>query len=138
MWQEGMTDDEFITAFLSGTLAESQFHHRDHLRLTWLLLRRHGRERGGQILADGIRQFAAAHGQTTRYHETMTHFWLWLVDHIRKSRPQLDSFEEFLKAYPPALDKNLPFRHWSKETMMSPAARAAWVEPDLLPLPSAH
>jgi hypothetical protein len=31
-------------------------------------------------------------------------------------------------------DKNLPFRYWSRERLMSPEARAGWVEPDLEPL----
>jgi hypothetical protein len=34
------------------------------------------------------------------------------------------------------LDKGLPYRHWQHETMGSAAARARWVEPDLLALPS--
>jgi len=37
-----MTDDEFLQAFATATLANEQFHHRDHLRLTWLLLHRPG------------------------------------------------------------------------------------------------
>jgi hypothetical protein len=130
-----MTDQEFIDGFFSGKLLNGEFHHRDHLRLTWLVLSRHGRERGSRMLAHGISHFAAAHGQASRYHETMTRFWIWLVDHVRTSQPQLDSFEEFLTAFPAALDKNLPFRHWTKEVMMSPSARSTWVEPDMVPLP---
>lgn len=130
-----MTDQEFVDAFFSGRLPNGEFHHGDHLRLSWVMLGRHGREAGGRMVADGIRHFAASHGQAARYHETMTQFWIWLVDHARHARPQVDSFDEFLSAFPLALDKNLPFRHWSREVMMSPAARSAWMDPDLAPLP---
>jgi len=65
----------------------------------------------------------------------MTRFWIWFVNHAMQARPEIGSFEDFADAYPMALDKTLPFRHWARETMMSPAARAAWTEPDLLPLP---
>ena len=130
-----MTDQEFMDAFFSRTIPNEQFHHRDHLRLTWLVLRQHGREVASRMVTEGIRYFAAAHGHSSRYHETMTQFWIWLVYHGRQARPQIDSFEEFLAAFPLALDKGLPFRHWSREAMMSPAARSAWTEPELLPLP---
>jgi len=130
-----MTDQEFVEAFFAGRLRNEQFHHRDHLRLTWLVLREYGRERGGRMITDGIRHFAAAHGQASRYHETMTQFWIWLIDHARLARPQITSFEDFLAAFPLALDKALPFRHWTREAMTSPAAREAWLEPDLVPLP---
>jgi hypothetical protein len=36
---------------------------------------------------------------------------------------------------PHLLDKQLPFRHCSREAMFSSEARARWVEPDLRPLP---
>ena len=130
-----MNDQDFVEAFFSGTLPNEQFHHRDHLRLTWLMLSRHGREIGARKVTDGIRLFAAAHGHSFRYHETMTQFWIWLVDHVRTAQPQIKSFDEFLSAFPAALDKGLPFRHWSRDVMMSPGARADWVEPDLVPLP---
>lgn len=130
-----MTDQEFVEAFFSRTMPLEQFHHRDHLRLTWLMLSRHGRDLGSRKVIDGIRQFGAAYGHASRYHETMTQFWIWLVDQVRTARPQIKSFEEFLSAFPAALDKGLPFRHWSREVMLSATARARWVKPDLVPLP---
>jgi hypothetical protein len=57
------------------------------------------------------------------------------VNHATQGRPEIGSFDQFVDAFSTALDKTLPFRHWRRETLMSPAARAAWTEPDLLPLP---
>ncbi len=132
-----MTDDEFLHAFTTATLANEQFHHRDHLRMTWLMLHRLGLEVGAEAIVSGIRHFAGAHGHGPKYHETMTRFWIRLVDHAMRARPEITAFEGFLVAFPMVLDKTLPFRHWSHERLMSPAARAAWVDPDLLALPAA-
>jgi hypothetical protein len=67
----------------------------------------------------------------------MTRFWIWMVDHAMRTRPENSSFVDFVDAFPIVLDKTLPFRHWSHDRLMSPAARAAWLDPDLLALPAA-
>jgi hypothetical protein len=131
-----MTDSEFVAAFLSGTLAPASFHHRDHLRLTWCLVRQSGTAAATATIRDGIRSFATRHGQAEKYHDTMTRFWVRLVGHLIGAHPDITTFDGFLAAFPHLLDKDLPYRHWSRETMQSPAARAAWVEPDLLALPA--
>jgi hypothetical protein len=130
-----MTDDEFLRAFAACTLGNHEFRHRDHLRLAWLQVRRLGPEKAAEAVAEGIRRFAAAHGADGKYHETMTRFWVRVVAHMSAARSDIRDFDQFLSVFPMLLDKNLPFRHWQRETMLSPAARAAWVEPDILPMP---
>jgi hypothetical protein len=44
-------------------------------------------------------------------------------------------FEKFLTAHPQLKDANLLGRYYSKELLETAAAREAWVEPDLQPLP---
>ena len=127
-----MTDDEFMRAFHKGELHE--FHHRDHVRLTCLVLDRRGVENAGVEIASGIRSFAAHHGQSTKYHETITQFWVRLVHHAKSAHAH-SNFEELLTAVPHLLDSSLPRRHWSEELLTSPAARESWQEPDLAPLP---
>ena len=131
-----MTDDDFVTAFLSGSLPPTQFHHRDHLRLTWTLIRLTGEEQAMKRVTSGIRYFATQHGHAEKYHETMTRFWVLLVGHMVAARPDITTFDEFLAAFPMLLDKDLPYRHWRRETMLSPDARAHWVDPDILALPA--
>jgi len=130
-----LSDDEFLRAFFSAELSNSDFHHRDHLRLTWLMVRRHGLPEAETAIARGIQHFAGVHGHAARYHDTMTRFWVRLVAHAIANRPQVEDFEAFLAAYPMLLDPTLPFRHWRREAMFTPEARAEWREPDLLPLP---
>src|SRR5260221_13351544 len=127
-----MTDHEFLHAFESGRLSPSEFHHRDHLRLAWLQVSRLGLEAGSAAVAGGIRRFAEAHGQHRLYHETLTRFWVRIVAHA--SQP---TFGATLARHPMLLRKDLPLAHWSRDTLYGDAARSAWVQPDLMPLPFA-
>ncbi|HEY7781408.1 MAG TPA: hypothetical protein VIC85_14465 [Ktedonobacterales bacterium] len=129
-------DDDFAHAFLSGALPPARFHHRDHLRLAWCLTRRHGVDDATTIITAGIRDFATQHGQAAKYHETLTRFWVRIVNHLARTRPDLTTFDAYLAAFPQLLDEDLPYRHWHRATMDSPAARAEWVEPDLLEMPA--
>jgi hypothetical protein len=131
-----MNDDDFVQAFMDGSLPPGRFHHRDHLRLAWLLIRRLDVELAGITTASGIQRFAALHGHAEKYHETLTQFWVLIVGHIVHVRPDITEFETFIATFPQLLDKRLPYRHWQRETMGAATARARWVEPDLLALPS--
>lgn len=140
MSQPGIThtaheDDEFVTAFKSGRIENRSFHHRDHLRLAWIQIHRLGLELGSDDVAGAIQQFATRNGHGQLYHETLTRFWLYAVG-LAIGRHRELAFDDVLTAEPHLLDKNLPFKHWSRERMFSPAARTAWVDPDLRGLPS--
>jgi N-formylglutamate deformylase len=128
-------DDEFLRAFFGLTLPSSEFRHRDHLRLAWLAVKRHGGDVAEEVVAAGISRFAQHNSHGPLYHDTMTRFWVRLVDHAVSARPEIVDFDEFLAAYPLLLDKNTPMRHWSQEAMFAPDARVAWREPDLVALP---
>jgi hypothetical protein len=131
-----VTDDEFVSAFLDGSLPPGEFHHRDHLRLTWCLVRQRGVEAATDAITTGIRRYAAHHGQAAKYHETLTQFWIRIVAHLMATRPDIAAFETFVATFPRLLDKDLPYRHWRRETMGSATARTGWIEPDLLALPA--
>ena len=127
-------DEKFLAAFEAGQIANQNFHHRDHLRLAWIQVRRLGLERALESVAMAIRQFAAHHGYADRYHDTMTRFWVRVVGMGINRHPTLP-FDDLLAAEPHLLDKNLPFLHWSRERMRSDEARRRWVEPDLRSMP---
>ena len=128
-------DDEFLLAFFGLTLPNSEFHHRDHVRLAWLAVRRHGVGAAEEFVTKGIQRFAEHHSHGAAYHDTMTRFWVRLVAHAVSHRLEIADFDDFLAAYPLLLDKNTPLRHWSREAMFAPEARAAWRDPDLVALP---
>jgi hypothetical protein len=126
-----MTDSDFLAAFEAGTL--ESFRHRDHVRMCWLYLSRHG-EAGRRQVVDGIQRFALAKGATALYHETLTTAWLRLVLAAVRDAPP-GGFEALVERHPWLLDKDTVYRHYRRDTLMGPEARARWVEPDLEPLP---
>jgi N-formylglutamate deformylase len=130
-----VADEAFAAAFRSGKIGSESFHHRDHLRLAWIEIRRLGPEHATEFITHGIRRFAAGQGAEARYNDTMTRFWLWAVNHAIGRHPDL-AFEALLESEPHLLDKSLPFKHWSRETINRPEAKASWTEPDLRPMPA--
>ena len=130
-------DEEFLAAFEAGQIPNQSFHHRDHLRLAWIQIRRLGMERASESVVVAIKRFAAHHGQANRYHDTMTRFWLRAVAIGINRHPEL-TFEGLLATESHLLDKNLPLLHWSRERMGSEEARRGWVEPDLCSMPAAR
>jgi hypothetical protein len=106
-----MDDAEFLAAIESCTLPPSELNHRAHLRLARL---------AGPRTPELIKRYAAAIGATGKYNETVTQFWMRAVQHHGPDE---------------LLDKDLPLKHWSRELLWSDQARAAWVDPDIRPLP---
>ena len=130
-----MTDDEFLRSVLDGSLPAGSFHHRDHLRLAWLAVRRHGADVAPTVVGHAVKRFAEAHRQGVLYHQTMTDFWVRAVAHHVHECPDVDDFDRFLVAFPAPLDRDLPLRHWTRPALFTPAARARWESPNLRPLP---
>lgn len=128
-----LADEAFREAFLACTLPAEQFHHADHVRLGWLMLRRESWPRALVRFCDGLKRYATSLGQTGLYHETITVAYLLLI-HERQEREGAVSFEEFatknpdlLQWRPSALD-----RYYRNETLGSDLARRTFVLPDRL------
>jgi len=131
-----MTDDEFADAFETCQLPNALFHHRDHLRLAWIYLRRYGSAEAGARISKSIQRYAAHHGATQKYNETVTLAWLQLVDNAVSRAPTGARFEDALAAFPELLDKSTLGEYYSRAVLDSDAARRIFVQPDLKPLPT--
>lgn len=84
----------------------------------------------------GIRAFAMHHGGSLeKYHDTITRAFVQLVAAHLRETPGLSDFPAFAQAHPRLLDTQLPLAFYSRERLMSPEARAGWVDPDLQKLP---
>ena len=125
-----LSDEDFLAAFHSCTLQNSQFHHADHLRLAWLHLHRQPFERALESVRSGIQRFALHHGAPGLYHETITSAWVRLL----ATHHEL-TFDEFLLRNRDRLSKDLLHAYWSKPLLDSSRARQEWVDPDLGDLP---
>ena len=130
-----MSDREFLRAFHEATLSSGDFRHLGHLRLAWLVLKRHSLDEALQIISLGIRQYASSKGASSMYNETLTQFWIRIVNHAIQAHPSPQEFEQFINTFPILLNKQLPLNHWLPETLSGNRARSNWLEPDLQPLP---
>lgn len=130
------TDDEFLEAVEACTLPDSAFHHRDHVRLAWLYVCRFGYQAGSERMAASIRRYAAHHGATEKYHETITRAWMDLVQQAAAGANQPASFDAFIAANTDLADPHALNAYYSPERLASPAARQEWVAPDRRSLPS--
>ena len=130
-----LNDDEFLRAFETCELSNKSFHHGDHIRAAWLYIRHLGKTEATARLSEGIRRFAAHHGNPQKYHHTMTVAWVRLIAAARRQTPDLARFEAFVAAHPYLLDTRALSKYYSASRLGSAAARAAWMEPDLQMLP---
>jgi hypothetical protein len=133
-------DDETLWArFSAATLPKDDWTHSAHLRTAWLFLQRHPLDEAHLLMRIGIIRLNASHGlvetASRGYHETLTRVWLLLVGAAQRREPASES-RSFLAAHAELLSKDAPLRHYSRERIFSVAARACFVTPDLLPLPS--
>jgi len=132
--------DELARAFRTCTLPKSAWTHAAHLRVGAWHVQQLGEADALAALRSGIRRLNESHGvantESTGYHETVT------VAYVRIIAAFLAAFEarvpleervaELLSG--PVGHRELPFRFWSRELLLSNRARQVWVEPDLQPL----
>jgi hypothetical protein len=130
-----LTDLEFVRAFEACELSNESFHHRDHIRLAWIYLQSYGALEARRRMAAAIRKFAALHGNSEKYHETITLAWLRLVADAMTRVPRETSFDTLTTVSPELLDKRTIEKFYSTAALASETARTSWVEPDLQPLP---
>lgn len=123
-----LSDDQFVEAFEAGEISSRDFHHLDHIRLAWIYVTRFGLEPASKKIIRGIRNFAAIHGATQLYHETITRFWISAVFDATKGT-YAATFAEFIEGNVQLRDKNFIYNFYSKEQIMSEKAKRDWIQP---------
>ncbi len=144
-----MTDDEFLLAFETCTLARADWTHTAHIRMAWLYLTRTPTAKALDCVRQGIPKLNAEfvrqlhlQGLTVPhdprgldgYHETVTTAFVTVI----ASRVQAgEDFDSFRERNPDLFDRTFPalLKHYSPERLYSAAAKTAFLEPDLVPLP---
>lgn len=130
------SDREFRTAFEAGVYAPADFSHRAHIRLAYVYLAENDVERAAALMRSALLHFLKVHGITpTKYHETLTQGWILAVHHFMHRCPSALSADDFIAREPMLLDSRIMLSHYSTELLFSQRARAAFVEPDLDPIP---
>jgi len=114
----------------------SDFDHRAHLRLAYIHLAENNADKSSELMRDTLNRFLLHNGvDPSKYHETITKAWILAVHHFMNKSGSSSSADELIDSHPEMLDKNIMMTHYSAEVLFSDEARAAFVQPDLDPIP---
>lgn len=134
----GLDDDELHRAFLDATLPFDQWTHQAHLRVAYLRVSSSPFRDAVDQMREGIRRYNRAHdvpdAPNRGYHETITVAYMMLVAAATIDDASTSS-KEFIHRHPELLDRSLLARHYSRDSLFSPAAKKFFLAPDLEPLP---
>ncbi|KAJ7062154.1 ADP-ribosylation factor [Mycena amicta] len=86
-----LPSEVFLQQFADAALPS--WDHYTHVRLAYLVLSIHGRQKGKNMIFDGIERYIAHSAQTRgrrAFHFTMTYFWIQMV-HFGMERVRLES-----------------------------------------------
>lgn len=134
-----LDDEALLAGFEAAALQPCTFTHTAHLRVAWIYLERLGFEGAVAAMRQGIPALNAAHGlveELTRgYHDTLTLTWLTLVSATRRVHGAGSDSAAFVAAHPQLRSSKLPRLYYSKQRLVTEAAKARFVSPDVAPLP---
>ena len=132
-------DETFLTEFEACRWPADQWHHREHVKLAYLYLCRYSFDEALVQLREGIAAHNDSHAVpntlTSGYHETMTAAWLHLVKFVIDEYGLAANADAFYETHPELSQPKTLRLFYSQGRMMSAAAKATFVEPDLTPFP---
>lgn len=122
---------EVVAKFENCAYRPEEFSHARHLTVASWYVAKYGTEQALPRMREGLQGFLAHHGKKMGYHETITRFWLELIGEALQrmaKQPLPAQVNEIVARY---RDKNVLFVYYTRELVMSEAARNSWIEPDL-------
>lgn len=131
---------EIVDGFRTRSLPEPRWTHQAHLVVgLWHVLNLPP-DAVLDALRRGIRAYNESVGtpntDTDGYHETITRFYAWAIAKFVAEARSGASLLELANALLGSryATRSFPFEYYSRDRLLSVAARRAWLEPDLKPL----
>ena len=127
-----MKIDQLVSEFEACTLPDEAFKHEQHVAVGWSYLKQHDTATALKIYAENIRIFATHHGAPKLYHETITWFWVMLINERMNQNPELKTWDLFRAKNLDlvASDNQLIYDYYWPSTLKSALAKASFVLPD--------
>ena len=126
---------EVVERFETCVYAAEEFTHARHLTVACWYLSTLSPDAALARMRDGLLRFTAHHGKHG-YHETLTRFWMLLLEESLAGQPLGTPLTEKVNNAVKCFEsKEVAFEYYSRERVLSEAARREWVEPDLRALP---
>ena len=130
MYADEFEIQKIVEQFERCELALAEFTHARHLTVAcWYLCTLPCHEALGHMRR-GLQRFIAHH-QKQGYHETITRFWMELLCSDLCQSEGATITVKINGAIERFGDKDILYSYYTRDCVMSDAARAAWVEPDL-------
>jgi len=125
-----MTDEEFIRALETCTLAPGEFGHAGHVRAAYLYLQSAAFVEALERMRRAIRNYAGSLGKPERYHETTTVAYLALIQQYLHERGDGGSgWPGFARLAPELFQPDLLLEFYSRAQLESDLARKVFVLP---------
>ena len=132
------SDEEVILlvkAFEERCLPKHEWTHAAHLTVGLYYCLTNPVAVARNIMRDRIYWLNDAHGtpntETSGYHETMTFFWLFIVEEFLRDKPKENLAALANELVATCGDFKLPLKYYSRELLFSLKARKNYVKPDL-------
>ena len=125
-----------VHAFETATIPPSQFTHAAHIAVALSYLDKLPLAVALIHMREKLFQFTAHNHLVDLYHETLTVFWMRLLDHVAQNHYRAVPLWRRINLIVARWGTAAPVEaHYSREVIKSKVARAAWIPPDRLPLP---
>jgi hypothetical protein len=118
-----------LQEFLLGEVDSKTFHHADHVRIAFEILRSHDFLEAASLYSAALKKIATRAGNAAAYHETITLAFLSLVAE-RMNEKNYKDFAAFSEDNCDLFDKSVLTRWYKPHRLMSPLARAIFVLPE--------
>jgi len=140
VYQEIGEIETLIAGFHDHSLPLASWSHQAHLTVGIWYLMRMSAEAATPLIREGIRSYNLSqdvpNSDSRGYHESITRFYIWAVGKYLsladRSLPLVELTNRLVASEHGS--KQHPFRYYSRDRLLSVAARRGWVEPDLAPL----
>lgn len=124
--------EALVGAFERGTLPKVEWTHREHMTVALWYLCRHPREEATHLIRSGIQRYNLSTNNPTGYHETITLAWIAVISRFLAGRDRGQDIAGLTQELLDACGEKLYLlRYYTREVLMSDAARREWVEPDV-------
>ncbi|GHD99477.1 hypothetical protein U879_08140 [Defluviimonas sp. 20V17] len=115
-------------AFEAGSVDAAAFHHEQHVRVAFDLLRKYDFIDAAATYAKGLRAIAASAGAPEKFNLTITYAFLSLIAERLAASPDA-TFEAFVSQNPELLSKHLLEQWYGRERLRGPLARSVFLLP---------
>jgi hypothetical protein len=95
-----LSDEKLVDRWERQELGGIGVSHIDHVRVGWVLHRRHGAVEAEERLVEGTRKGCEHYGVPEKFDEHMTRLWARAISNAVGNAPESEPFDEFIVRNP--------------------------------------